>query len=495
MPPSPVHPLVRRARAALAQGHLQVAATLVQQRLDEFAGDANALMTLADIQLVAGHGSEAIETMRQAVRRVEGNPLLSVKLGHMLLRESRWTDALDAADRALKLDPACVPAIAVKCTVFERQDKYAKAERLLAPHIAAERPHADVGPTAMRVLIHAGRLADAVAFAERYERTHTEDSRALREVRFELARAHERGGDLDAAFAAAERANRTAAPRWDRAAEAARFDAITAATSRAAMDAMPVADPGDDAPPIVFIVGMPRSGSTLLERILHAHPDACGIGEDPAIHRAAYGLHRHLGGGSPYPGCLAMLTADAVAAARGEALAEMRKRSGRGRVLVNKGLGNALHLGLISRLFPEARVVHARRDPVDTCLSCWMEPLGGAGSGYASRLEDLGWYHRRLEAMVDHWREVTDLPILDVHYEQVVADQRAATESLLAHAGLAWNDACLEFHRVKRVEQTLSFDQVRRPLYGGSVGRAARYGERLDPLRAALAGEDAAAAE
>jgi tetratricopeptide (TPR) repeat protein len=495
MPPSPVHPLVRRARAALAQGHLQIAATLVQQRLEEFSGDANALMTLADIQLVSGHGSAAIETMRQAVRRVEGNPLLHAKLAHMLLRESRWTDALDAADRALKLDPACMPAIAVKCTVFERQDRYAKAERLLAPHIAADRPNADIGPTAMRVLLHAGRLEEAVAFADRYERSHPEDTRTLREVRFELARAHERGGDLDAAFAAVEQANRTAAPRWDRAAEAARFDAITAATPRAAMDAMPVADPGDDAPPIVFIVGMPRSGGTLLERILHAHPDASGIGEDPAIHRVAYGLHRHLGGGSPYPASLAMLTAEAVAAVRGEALAEMRKRSGRGRVIVSKALGNALHLGLISRLFPEARVVHARRDAMDTCLSGWMEPLGGPGSGYASRLEDLGWYHRRLDAMLEHWRHVTDLPILDVQYEHLVADQRAVTESLLAHAGLPWNDACLEFHRVKRVEQTLSFDQVRRPLYGGSVGRAARYGERLDPLRAALAGEDAAAGE
>ena len=136
-------------------------------------------------------------------------------------------------------------------------------------------------------------------------------------------------------------------------------------------------------------------------------------------------------------------------------------------------------------------MVHARRDPVDTCLSAWMEPLGGTGTGYASRLEDLGWYHRRFDAIVDHWRAVTDLPILELHYEHLVADQRAATESLLTHAGLPWDGACLEFHRVKRVEQTLSFDQVRRPLSSGSVGRAERFGERLAPLRAALAADEA----
>lgn len=482
-----IHPLVTQARAAVAAGNLQAAARAVQQRLAETPGDVNARLTLADIQLAAGHPAEAIATMRQAIRAVPDNPLMHVKLGHMLVRESRWPEALDAADRALKLDPACTPAVAVKCTVFERQDKYAKAERLLSRELRAERPHPDIGPTAMRILVHAGRTDDAIAFAERFEQAHSAESRSLREVRFERARAHERAGDVDAAVAAAERANRTAAPPYDRAAEAARLDAIVAATGRAAMDAMPAAPLVGDEPPIVFIVGMPRSGSTLIERILHAHPDATGIGEDPTIHRAAYGLHLRGPGWAPYPDCLALLTQDVVAEARAEALTAMRTRGGRGRVIVNKGLGNALHLGLVSRLFPEARIIHARRDPVDTCLSCWMEPLGGGGTAYAGRLEDLGWYHRRLESMMDHWRSVTDLPILDVHYESLVADQHGITEAILDHAGLAWNDACLEFHRVKRVEQTLSFDQVRRPLYDSSVGRAARFGAHLDPLRAALA--------
>jgi len=486
-----IHPLVAKARAAAAAGNLQVAGRLVQQRLAETPGDVNAQLTLADVRLSAGHADEAIATMRQAIRAVPKNPLVHVKLGHMLVRESRWPEALDAADRALKLDPACTPAIAVKCTVFERQDKYPRAERLLSRELRAERPHPDIGPTAMRVLVHAGRTADAIAFAQRYEQAHSTDSRGLREVRFELARAHEREGDIDAAVAAAARANGTAAPPYDRAAESARLDAIVAATGATAMDAMPVAPLTGDEPPIVFIVGMPRSGSTLIERILHAHPDATGIGEDPAIHVAAYGLHLRGPGWPPYPDCLPQLSQEIVEEVRAEALTAMRTRGGRGRVIVNKGLGNALHLGLLSRLFPEASVIHARRDPVDTCLSCWMEPLGGGGTGYAGRLEDLGWYHRRLESMMDHWRQVTELPILDVHYESLVADQRAVTEVVLEHVGLDWNDACLDFHRVKRVEQTLSFDQVRRPLYDSSVGRASRFGSHLDPLRAALAGDAA----
>jgi tetratricopeptide (TPR) repeat protein len=487
MAPPKTHPLVQQARAALSRGELQYAAHLVGQRLAEFAGDVNARMTLADIQLLAGRTEEAIESMRLAVRAVSDNPLMHVKLGHMLMHESRWADVLDAADRALKLDAACIPAIALKSAVFERQDKYAKAEKLLARPAAAERPHADIGPVAMRVMLHGGRPADALAFADRWESANPEPGRGLRSVRFERARAHELAGDVDAAMAAAAEAHATAPARWARSDEKGRFDAIRAATGRAAMDALPRAATTEADPPIVFIVGMPRTGATIIERALHAHPEATGIGDDPTIHRIAYTLHQRGEGWAPYPGCLSMLTPELVAAARADARLGMRRRSGRGRVLVNRGLGNVMHLGLIAMLFPEARIIHPRRDPLDTGISAWMSPLGGVGTGYANSLEDIGWYQRHVDAMLAHWRSVTDLPILDVDYESMIRDQRATTEAILAHCGLSWNDACLEPHRVNRVETGIGFDRLRRPLDDTSIGRAARFGAHLDPLRESLA--------
>lgn len=487
-----LHPLVRQARQALASGDPLTAATLCSQRLSEERRDGNARMTLADAQLISGDADGAIANMERVARELPREPLIRIKLGHMLLREGKYRETLGAADAALKIKSDLVPALALKASVFERQNKYDKALAALDDQLTSTSPHPDAGPPAMRVLIHEGRYDEAIAFAARFTAANPKAVRAVREVRFELARAHERSGDHAAAFAAAIEANATGRTPFNRSYEAERFDGLIAATSAAAMEALPRAidaDAATTADPIVFIVGMPRTGSTLTERILHAHPDAAGMGEDPSVHRIAYRLHEFVGGTTPYPECLGSLTADAARAARTELLEAMRRVTGKSRVMVCKSLGNALHLGLIELLLPEARIIHARRNPVDTCLSCWMEPLGGAGTAYASDLDDLAWYHGQLDRMLEHARTVTTLPTMDLAYEDMVRDQRGTTERLLEFCGLAWNDACMDFHTVRRVERTLSFDQVRKPLHGGSVGRADRFGGALDGLRAALAAD------
>ncbi len=486
MAPPKLHPLVRQARAAVAAGNLQSAVRLAEQRLADAPRDLNARLVLVDVRLAAGLADEAIAEMREALRRIPDNPLAHVKLAHMLAGEARWSEALDEADRALKLDAGCTPAVAVKCLVFERQGKDPKAERLLKAQLAAERPHVDVGPVLVRLLVRAGRLEEAIDFAARYAAAHPAPTRSLREVRASLACAHEHAGDLDAAFAAATEANATAPAPFDAGVQASRIEQHRAATARTTMDALPRATVPPDAPPVVFIVGMPRTGATVIERILHAHPEATGIGDAPVIHRIAYGLHARMDGTAPYPDCLDTLTADVVEAARADALTAMRKASGRGRVLVSRSLGTVLHLGLVALLVPEARVIHARRDPMDVGLSCWASPLGTPGTAWANRLEDVAWYQGQVAGLMDHWREVTDLPILDVAYEDLVREQRATTERILEHVGLPWHDACLAPEAVKRVETSHDADRLRQPLDDASIGRAARWGDRLAPLRAAL---------
>lgn len=487
-----LHPLVRQARQALAGGDPLTAALCCSQRLKEERRDANARMTLADAQLISGETDQAIANMDQVARELPREPMVRIKLGHMLFREGKYRETLGAADAALKLKPDLVPAMALKASVFERQNKYDKAIAVLGDQLTSANVHGDAGLPAMRILNHEGRYDEAIAFAARFAAANPKALRALRDVRFELARAHERSGDLDAAFAAATEANATASVPFNREREQTRFDDLRAATSEAAMAALPRAISAEEAAaadPIIFIVGMPRTGSTLTERILHAHPDASGMGEDPSVHRIAYRLHEYVDATVPYPECLASLTPEAARAARADLLDAMHRVTAKSRVMVCKSLGNALHLGLIEVLLPEARIVHARRNPVDTCLSCWMEPLGTAGTGYAGDLEDAAWYHGRLDAMVAHARSVMTLPFMELQYEDLVADIRGTTERLLEFCGLPWNDACLEFHTLRRVERTLSFDQVRQPLHAGSVGRADRFGSKLDGLRAALAAD------
>ncbi|MCA9300062.1 MAG: sulfotransferase, partial [Phycisphaerales bacterium] len=147
--------------------------------------------------------------------------------------------------------------------------------------------------------------------------------------------------------------------------------------------------------------------------------------------------------------------------------------------------GNGMWLGLIHALFPEARVVHCRRDPIDTCLSCYCFEFAGALS-FAYDLESLGRYHIEMDRLMSHWKAVLPMPIHDAVYEDLVTDLDTGARALVEFAGLPWDDACLRFHEAERTVRTASMDQVRRPIYTSSVRRADRFGARLDPLRRAL---------
>jgi hypothetical protein len=146
---------------------------------------------------------------------------------------------------------------------------------------------------------------------------------------------------------------------------------------------------------------------------------------------------------------------------------------------------NFWHLGLLDLLFPGAHIIHCRRDPMDTCLSCWFLSFGG-DHPYAYDFRSLGDYYHKYLRLLRHWREVIRLPVLDVCYEELVTDQEAMTRRLLEFCGLPWNDACLKFHESARTVSTASSDQVRKPLYISSIGRWRHYAAHLGELEAAL---------
>ena len=148
---------------------------------------------------------------------------------------------------------------------------------------------------------------------------------------------------------------------------------------------------------------------------------------------------------------------------------------------------NFLHLGLIQIFFPEARIIHCRRDPMDTCLSCFLTYFN-RGHEFKHSLAHSGHFYRLYERLMSHWKSVIDLPILDVSYEQVVADPETQSRRMIEFLGLPWDDRCLNFHEVKRPCVTASVLQVRTPIYNTSVQRWRRYERHLGPLKAALWG-------
>jgi len=236
----------------------------------------------------------------------------------------------------------------------------------------------------------------------------------------------------------------------------------------------------------VFVVGMPRSGTTLVEQIIASHPQAAGVGELPDIATLAEELSILGGSEAAYPKCI--LHADPVhiselAQRYLKRLEELAPGTSR---IVDKLPGNFLYLGFIAIVFPNARVIHCRRNAMDICLSCYLSDFGALR--WAWRLEDIGFYHYQYERLMNHWHQVLPLQIYDIDYEQLVADHEAVSRDLISFCGLDWNDQCLEFHKSDRAVQTLSRIQVRQPIYNTSIGRWRHYEKYLKPLVDALKG-------
>ncbi len=234
----------------------------------------------------------------------------------------------------------------------------------------------------------------------------------------------------------------------------------------------------------VFIVGMLRSGTTLVERILASHPQAIGLGETELVD----GLVQQLASrtGLPYPACMARLDNRLAATLAVEFRAQWPAEARAATRVVDKNPLNFLHLGLIAALFPEAPILHCVRDPLDTCLSIYFQHFAHPRNSYAYALEDIAFFYKQYTALMTHWRNVLPVPIHDIRYEELVREPERVTRDLVADIGLEWHTDCLEPHKHAGSISTASLWQARQPIYRDSVGRWHHYAEYLQPLRQAL---------
>jgi tetratricopeptide (TPR) repeat protein len=236
----------------------------------------------------------------------------------------------------------------------------------------------------------------------------------------------------------------------------------------------------------IFIVGMPRSGSTLVEQILASHPRVFGAGEIKNFDTAITSLGRGRFESASFLDTLPSLTRKHFHRLGAAYLASIEGAPPAAQRITNKLLGNFLYVGLIHLALPNAPIVHISRDAVDTCVSRFSKLLV-PGQAYSYDLAELGRYHRAYETLMDHWRNVLAPGVmLEVRYEDVVDDLEAQARRLTEHCGLEWDAACLSFHKTERAVLTPSASQVRQPLYGGAVGRWRRHEAFLQPLLQAL---------
>lgn len=302
---------------------------------------------------------------------------------------------------------------------------------------------------------------------------------------FALGLAYDRLQEFELAFDAYAKANRCLlrlrGRTYDRKHSAQLTDALIETFAVARPVAGAAATTTSASP--VFICGMFRSGSTLIEQVLAAHPRVTPGGElDFLLRLAANRL-------APFPQSMAKLDGVRDAAFAEEYrqhLAQLFPAAGADSIITDKRPDNFLLVGLIKRLFPLAKIIHTTRDPIDNGLSIFMQHLNHKVAGYSSDLGDIGHYYGQYRRLMAHWKALYPESILDFEYDSFVREPRSALQRLFGFLELEWDDRCLEFHRLRNAVKTGSYWQVRQPLHGKSSGRWRHYAEHLEPLRLAL---------
>jgi tetratricopeptide (TPR) repeat protein len=434
----------------------------------------------------------------------------------------RFQEALASYDRALRIRPDYAEALCNLGNVLREQGRLGEAEAAcrqaiaLNPNLAVA--YNDLGAT----LTNIGRLADArrafeqavqlapqdtlhflnlgdvrrFAAGDPYVAAMEELARNIAllpvnqqiELHFALAKAYEDLGRRNESFQQllAGNALKRRQIAYDETTTLALFERIRALFTPELMRTFQ--NVGDQSSVPLFIVGMPRSGTTLIEQILASHPQVFGAGELPNLGEAAVSIRPDGGPIVPFPEVMLNISGKHLQRLAARYVYEITRLAPTATHVTDKMPSNFFYAGLIHLALPNARIIHVVRDPVDTCMSCFSTLFSGSQPS-AYDLAELGRFYRAYEALMQHWHQV--LPpgrILDVRYEDVVADLEVQARRIVVHCRLEWDRRCLVFHQTERPVHTASATQVRRPIYSSSIGRWRGREAFLRPLLAELSG-------
>ncbi|MFN0114586.1 MAG: sulfotransferase [Paracoccaceae bacterium] len=526
-----------RGIASLAEQAPDRAAHYFTQALRQAPDYAEALANLGLAFALLGRAPDAASTLARALSLAPENLEARINLSNALLELDRAGEALDEVDRALVSSPSNPAAIAVKANTLIALRRFTEALDLLRAAASRDGDRFGLSHLLVSVLSETDGAEAAIAYADSLpdptpETLHDtamlkaelgridearDDFRTLARrhpgfvlayrdfglitkwtaeepllplllqqveaggpirlqdkaaLNYALGKARMDTGDMKGAFEAYRRANEAQDTQLPPAKRQPRQWEQEIAKEFTAERIAEFAAAGTDTIAPIFIVGMPRSGSTLTEQVLAAHPDLAALGEHSVVTPGFFRSER--------PDL-----ADIAAAARSAAEA-LKQVTGPGKRPVDKHLHNFLVVGLLAAAFPKARFLHTMRDPRDNCLSIYFNALDPVKHPYSVHLERLAEFYVRYRRLMDHWRDVVGDRILDLRYEDLVADPGPRIRAMIGWLGLPWNDACLRPEEVNRRVQTISVGQVRKGITTGSVARWKPFAEELRPLTAIL---------
>jgi tetratricopeptide (TPR) repeat protein len=478
----------KQAVALQQRGDLAGAEKIYRAILKQYPKNFETLSNLGSVLLVGERMEEAIHFLRKALNQNANAAMVHTLLAKALQPLDRHEEALERARRAIALDPRLPEAHETLAGTLAELGRYDEARRGLAQAIELAPDRASFYHYWGHITRWAAddpRFAALEALAQRSQSLPLDQQVALH---FALGKAYTDCGDVERGFRHQIEggALQRRMFRYDEATTLRQFDEFCRTLDAAWMQRHEGA--GDPSEQPVFILGMPRSGTSLVEQILASHPQVRALGERVALIDAIAQTCRT----PTIPPSLAPLAAT-WSDTEWRRLGALYLKSvthdapATATRITDKRPANFQYVGLIHAALPNARIIHTRRDPVDTCLSNFSILFSGLGLMYSYDLGELGRYYRAYETMMAHWRSVLPAGVmLEVQYEEIVDDLEQQARRIVAHCGLEWDDACLEFHKTDRPVRTTSHAQVRQPIYRSSVGRARPPRELLQPLLEAL---------
>ncbi len=424
---------------------------------------------------------DALECLKRGAAAEPQNAAVATRLARSFHLLGALTEARGAYDRALRIEPRKTNALLGLAELCEDEGDPGDAAALYRRVLEIEPGHAE----ALGAIVGLGRDVDvSVEIDAARSAMLSGDDRRRAAIGYGLGRALERLGRDDDAFdvlAAANAARRAEAGAFQPDANTERVDGLVDIFTPAFFAAR--AGWGASSATPVFVVGLPRSGTTLTEQIIGSHPDCFGAGELPILTDLATGAPDRLDREDPpWPECAPDLSRAHIDALGQDYIARVMKSAPTAvSRIVDKQPLNFWHLGLVAIALPKAKIIHCVRDIRDNGFSIFAQNFSPQ-QRWATDLGDIAHYWRNYRRLMDHWKSATGLDILDVAYENTVSDLEAQARRLLAFLDLPWDPRVLDFHRNDRSVQTPSKWQVRRPLYSTSKAKWRRFERRIGPL-------------
>jgi tetratricopeptide (TPR) repeat protein len=442
------------------------------------------LLMTARIQLRRGAHQPAEQASRAALRQEPENAEALTVLGQILHETDRYDGALELLERAVAANPNSAEARNFYGVALKSMGRLDEAREHILDALRRNK------------MMYGGyaNLSDLVDFSkgegdELFQRmdsifrtARNAEAPHLLALHFAYAKALDDRGEHERALQHYITGGRMKRAQLDYKESDTHgfFDSIREAFPKEAFENRKFAGLEDERP--VFIVGMPRSGSTLAEQILSSHPDIYGAGEVKYLSMALGRLRDRFPSLPKYPEMMGKITPAQLDIAAKNYQKSLTQGAGDAKRITDKLLTNYFFLGLINLLFPNAKVIHTRRDPVDTCLSGFTK-LFKDDMPHSYDLAELGRYYSKYRELMEHWEKVLPKGFMTtVVYEDVVADTEKEARRLIEFLGLPWNDKCVDFHKSDRPVKTASVAQVRKPIYKTSVKRWMKYGDGLQPL-------------